>query len=244
MAGVLEGVEVLDLSWGSPGRSPGCCSPITAHGSRRSSRRVVTRPAASPVRGSGTGEAERVPRPEERRRPRSGARVARRHHPRELLAGRHQRSSASTTTRCSRINPRLVYRSITAYGDDDKHSDRPRLRGARRGAHRPAMGEPRRPGRHLARLSGFEAARYPASRCPTTVGPRAAPGPALFAACRGRAWPPRTSPHSRQCGAARARADRTRSARRDVTAPGRARDNASAAGRRSSASTPRTSRAG
>ena len=227
MAGVLEGVEVLDLSWGIPGPVTGML--LADHGARVTK---IEPPGGDPTRSfSGSRVWHRGKRSafldlEERRRPRPPARAARagRHHPRELLARRHRRASASTTTRSTRSTPASSTRSITAYGLDNKHSDRPgyeALVAARTGQQWESRGVE---GGTIARLSGFEGA-LPGLPVPDDCWTAAKrPGP-LFA---GTPWASMATAYLATLGderrAARARADRPGPARRDVTAPGRARD--------------------
>ena len=158
MTGVLDGIDVLDLT-------TGIARPDDRHvagrprrrGSRRSNRPAVTR-----------------------RAPSSGAQVWHRgkrsavldlhdgaDHDRLIaLASRAdvlvESYSPGTTARLGldfdalhAVNPRLVYCSITAYGDDGRHADRPGYDHARRSTRTGHQWESRGvPGGTLARLGG------------------------------------------------------------------------------------------
>ena len=160
MAGVLEGVEVLDLSWGIPGPVTGML--LADHGARVTK---IEPPGGDPTRSfSGARVWHRGKRSafldlknaEDRDRLLALARTA------DIILESY---SPGVTTRLGidydtlhAINPRLVYTSITAYGLDNKHSDRPgyeALVAARTGQQWESRGVE---GGTIARLSGFEGA--------------------------------------------------------------------------------------
>ena len=103
--------------------------------------RAATRSAASRLPRVAPRQAQRRARPEGRRRTRDAFLAlvaARRRARRELFARARRSGSASTTRRSRAANPRLVYCSITGYGRDNPHSDRPgydALVAARTGLH-------------------------------------------------------------------------------------------------------------
>ncbi len=205
---------------------PACCSPTTARRSRRSSRRAETRRAPSAARRCGTaGSAARsststtrptaTSRSRSRRTPTCSSRTTRRASPRARHRPRH----------AARGNPRLVYCSITAYGDDGAHADRP-------GSTRWSPPAPATSGR---------AAAFPAARSRAWRGRARVPRPRGARRLLGGRAPARSALLGRAVGehgvglprhagdqrrAARARADRSRAARVDVAVPGRARDHA------------------
>ncbi len=160
MAGVLEGVEVLDLTWGIPGPVTGML--LADHGARVTK---IEPPGGDPTRSfSGARVWHRGKRSafldlkstEDRDRLLALARTA------DIILESY---SPGVTTRLGidydtlhAINPRLVYTSITAYGLDNKHSDRPgyeALVAARTGQQWESRGVE---GGTIARLSGIEGA--------------------------------------------------------------------------------------
>ena len=175
-------------SWISPGASPGR-SPamlLADHGARVTK---IEPPGGDPIRsfsrraGVAPRQAQRGPRPQRRRRPRRAC--SRSATDADIILESY---SPGVTTRLGidydtlhALNPRLVYCSITGYGDDDAHSDRPGYDALGRRSHRPAVGEPRRRGRHHR-----AACRASEARCPDLAVPedcwaaRPRPGP-LFA---------------------------------------------------------------
>ena len=213
MTGVLDGVAVLDLSTGIAG-------PVTGDAARRprrgghEDRAARRRPVArrSPARRCGTG-ASAAPSSTSTTtadRDRLLALASRADVLIESYApGTTPRLGIDYDTLRAR-NPRLVYCSITGYGDDGKHAERP-------GYDALSPPAPATSGRAAAcpaaRWRGSRASRprSPISSSPTTAGwRRAATRPAV----RGRAVGehgvalPRDARHQRR--APRARADRTR----------------------------------
>ena len=229
MSGVLDGVEVLDLTTGIAGPMTGML--LADHGARVTK---IEPPGGDPTRtfsgaqvwhrGKRSAELDLRdtvgPRPSaraRRRAPTCSSRATPRARP---------RTSASTSTRVHAVNPRLVYCSITAYGDDGRHADRPgyeALVAARTGHQWESRGVP---GGTLARLAGLPPA-FADLVVPDDCWVGGAPaGPAV----RGRAVgePGLLLPgHARdQRRAPRARADRPRATGRDLAVPGRARHHA------------------
>ena len=190
---VLEGIDVLDLSTGIAGPMTGML--LADHGARVTK---IEPPGGDPTRSlSGAqvwhrGKRSAVLDLQRRGRPRTvpRARVACRRRARELRP-RHHHRARHRRRHAAPLNPRLVYCSITAYGDDGTaRRTAPRLDALVAGAHRAPVGEPRR--RPAARSAASPASRRrsPTSSCPTTAGsPRRAPARSSRA-CRGSAWPP------------------------------------------------------
>ena len=155
MTGVLDGIEVLDLSWGIGGpmaamllgRPRRASHQDRAAGRRRS--RSFSAAAASGKQVWNRGKRSAVLDLDDAGRPRTSLALVRRADvliesfaPGVTARARHRLRDAAGA------QPAAVYCSITGYGDDGRHADRPALRRAGRGAHRPAVGEPRGPGRH------------------------------------------------------------------------------------------------
>jgi crotonobetainyl-CoA:carnitine CoA-transferase CaiB-like acyl-CoA transferase len=157
MTGVLDGIEVLDLSWGIGGPMTGML--LADHGARVTK---IEPPGGDPTRAfSGAQVWHRGKR----------SAVLDLHDPtdRDRLVALATRAdvlvesySPGTTTELGidfdtlhARNPRLVYCSITAYGDDGRHSGRPgydALVAARTGHQWESRGVP---GGTLARLAGI-----------------------------------------------------------------------------------------
>ena len=128
MPGVLDGVKVLDLSWGIAGPVTGML--LADHGADVVK---IEPPGGDPFRGTPgydawlrgrrSVELDLKDDDDRERSCRSGAR--RRRRPRELFARRQPIDWASTPRRSCGCNPRLIVCSITAYGDHPAHRDRP-----------------------------------------------------------------------------------------------------------------------
>ena len=148
------------------------------------------------VAGVAPGQAQRRARPRRRRdRDVLLALVGRRRRPRRELRPRHHRSaSASTTTRCARATRASCYCSITGYGRDTRHADRPgydALVAARTGMQWEQRG---RPGGTIGGCAGG-APNLPELDAPgRLLGRRRARRARCSRAPRGRASPPRSSP--------------------------------------------------
>ena len=203
-------VVVLDLSTGIAGPMTGML--LADHGaevtkieppggdpSRGLSRRAGLAPGQAQRRCS-TSTTPRRPRPAARARDRAPTSLVESYAP-----GVDRRASASTTTRCTASNPRLVYCSITGYGDDGRHADRPgydALVAARTGHQWESRGVP---GGTIARLCRLAAA-LPDLVDPGRLLGRPRRGRARCSpASRGRAWRRATSPRSRISAALRVR---------------------------------------
>ena len=220
MAGVLEGVEVLDLSWGIPGPVTGML--LADHGARVTK---IEPPGGDPSRsfsgctGLAPGQAQRVPRPEERRRPRPAARaraqtadiIIESYSPGVTAPPRHRLRHART-----RSTPASSTCSIT--GVRPTTASTPTVRATTRWS-RPA---PASSGRAAASTAAPSPA-CPASkaRCPASsrarrlLDRRPSARARCSPACRGRAWPPcYLATLGDQRRAAGARADRPGPARR------------------------------
>ena len=180
MTGVLDGLEVLDLSWGIAGPMAGML--LADHGAQvtKSSRRAATRSAACRVRGCGTGasaarcstshdpsDRDRVPRARGAT-PTCSSRASRPASP---------RSSASTTTRCWRATRASSTARSPATATTARTPTVPRS--TRSSPPAPAtVGERGVPGGTLARLAGVAPHVPRASRRPTAAGwRRRRPGP-------------------------------------------------------------------
>ena len=187
MTGVLDGVVVLDLTMGIAGPVTGML--LADHGAQVTK---IEPPGGDPTRAhSGAqvwhrGKRSAVLDPHD---PADCERVAALASHADVLVENFAPGIAAQLgidhdTLLAR-NPRLVYCSITAYGDDGAHADRPAIDAARRGSHRPPVGEPRRPRRH-ARAPRRGRAHVPRPRgARRLLGGRAPSGPAPSRACRG-----------------------------------------------------------
>ena len=196
--------------------------------------------------GLAPGQAQRVPRPEatpttatgcsrSRAPPTSSSRATRPGSP---------PASASTTTRSTRSTRGSSTRSITAYGHDSKHSDRPgydALVAARTGQQWESRGVE---GGTIARLSGFEGA-LPGLAVPDDCWTAAKrPGPAVrrdSVGEHGHRVPRHAGDRARRCACA-SRPDAASTSRRRCSRA--CSPPPSAAGSRPSTPTPPTSRAG
>jgi len=129
MSGVYSGLRVLDLSWGSRDRWWACCSPTTAPTSSRSSR-----PGGDPFpQGRAHPNSPTAPGSEASARRILDLKDAGVSTPSCLAAHADILIEASRLASpgawhrlrtLSKLNPRLIYGSITAWGRDNKHSDR------------------------------------------------------------------------------------------------------------------------
>ena len=150
MAGVLEGVRVLDFSWGIAG--PMTAMLLADHGAQVTK---IEPPGGDPFRGQlgyrvwQRGKKKRRARSEEMT-PIARAFLGLAAHADVLVEsfspGVTQRLGIDYAT-LGKANPRLIYCSITAYGRDNSHSARPGLRRPGRRARRAALGTARLAGR-------------------------------------------------------------------------------------------------
>ena len=145
MAGVLEGIRVLDLSWGIAG-------PMSDDAAGRSRRagdedRAPGRgsvPCPARLRGLEPRQAQRGSRSETACRTRSASSrsPACRRSRRELRPGRHGALGIDYET-LAKANPRLIYCSITGLRPRQQPLGAPGLRCPGRGARRAALGAAR-----------------------------------------------------------------------------------------------------
>jgi crotonobetainyl-CoA:carnitine CoA-transferase CaiB-like acyl-CoA transferase len=158
MAGVLDGIQVLDLSWGIAG--PIATMLLGDHGAQVTR---IERPEGDPFRSQlgykawNRGKRSAVLNLKDAADRETFLRLAARA---DVLV---ESFRPGVTTRLgidyaalSRLNPRLIYCSITGYGRDNPHSDRPAydaLVAARTGLHWEVRG---RPGGSTAYLAGKE----------------------------------------------------------------------------------------
>ena len=127
MAGAFEDLRVLDLSWGIAG--PMTTMFLADNGADVIRIEPPWRPLCPADRLSGLepGQAQRPPRPAERRGTtavqRDGGDIRRRR--RQLLIGDDGEARHRPRRPQSRVNPGLITCSITAYGEHGAHRDRP-----------------------------------------------------------------------------------------------------------------------
>jgi crotonobetainyl-CoA:carnitine CoA-transferase CaiB-like acyl-CoA transferase len=160
MAGVLDGVEVLDLSWGISG--PVTTMLLADHGARVTK---IEPPGGDPTRGFAGARVWQRGKRSAFLDLKDGDDLGRLAALAETADVLVESFSPGVTHRLGidfdtlhAINPRLVYTSITAYGRDNKHSDRPgyeALVAARTGQQWESRGVE---GGTIARLSGIEGA--------------------------------------------------------------------------------------
>ena len=247
MTGVLDGVDVLDLTSGIAGPMTGML--LADHGARGHEDRAARRrpdPRVLAARRCGTAaSAARCSTCDDAAdRDRLLALAAQADVLLESYAPGTTAGLGIDYETLQRVNPRLVYCSITAYGDDGEHADRPRRR-ARRGAHRPPVGEPRRPRRHAGAPRRHRARVSRPRRARRLLGRRATSGPAVRRRAVGEhgvvlprhAW--RSAPRC-ACASRPGRGP----ARVDVAVPGCARHDALGVAAGRARRRPRTSRAG
>ena len=124
--GVLDGLTVLDLSWGVSGPATAMLLADNGADVTRIERRVPTRSrAGSTARSTTAASAPRCstsPTPTTSRGSQARGDGRRRH--RVVHAGRHEKLGIDFDTLAA-SNPRLVYCSITGYGASSRFAERP-----------------------------------------------------------------------------------------------------------------------